>query len=133
MEQTEAGDVRYNLVTYSYDDMGNRISVKRYLDYQSVDSAKGRCHEIRYKYDRSDRIIEVWERMEESAKAKYGTGYSKAIYKYDENDNVVSITMPDGGVITYEHDADDHVVKERHKDATGIDCTIEYSMTMLEM
>ena len=126
MEQTEAGDVRYNLVTYSYDDMGNRISVKRYLDYQSVDSAKGRCHEIRYKYDRSDRIIEVWERMEESAKAKYVTGYSKAIYKYDENDNVVSITMPDGGVITYEHDADDHVVKERHKDATGIGCTIEY-------
>ena len=52
VKKDDAGNVQYYLVTYNYDAMGNRIVVKRYLDYQSVDSAKGRCHEIHYCYDK---------------------------------------------------------------------------------
>ena len=151
---------QYYLVTYNYDAMGNRTVVKRYLDYQSVDSAKGRCHEIHYcydksnrlvevsdstgaeetytydkggrlryrrsriaegveqetgyKYDRADRIIEIWERMEKAAGKTYGSNYSKTVYTYDANGNVTQILLPDGGTITYTYDADDRVAEETH-------------------
>ena len=59
VKKDDAGNVQYYLVTYNYDAMGNRTVVKRYLDYQSVDSAKGRCHEIHYCYDKSNRLVEV--------------------------------------------------------------------------
>ena len=164
----DSGSVQYYLVTYNYDAMGNRTVVKRYLDYQSVDSAKGRCHEIHYcydksnrlvevsdstgaeetytydkggrlryrrsriaegveqetgyKYDRADRIIEIWERMEKAAGKTYGSNYSKTVYTYDANGNVTQILLPDGGTITYTYDADDRVAEEQHRDATGIDC-----------
>ena len=88
--------------------------------------------ETGYKYDRADRIIEIWERMEKAAGKTHGSNYSKTVYTYDANGNVTQILLPDGGTITYTYDADDRVAEEQHRDATGIDCQIAYSYDAAE-
>ncbi len=55
----EDGKVRYRLTVYGYDDMGQRTMEKRYLDYQTMDSASGKVNTISYHYDKSNRLVKV--------------------------------------------------------------------------
>ncbi len=55
----EDGSVRYSLVTYKYDASGNRTEDKRYLDYQTEESAAGKTNTIHYAYNRSNRLIKI--------------------------------------------------------------------------
>lgn len=59
MEEVEDGSIRYRLTTYEYDDMGNRTVEKRYLDYQTEDSAAGRTNVISYTYNSSNLLVKV--------------------------------------------------------------------------
>ena len=79
--------------------------VKRYLDYQSVDSAKGRCHEIHYCYDKSNRLVEVSDSTGAEETYTYDKGgrlrYRRSRiaegveqetgYKYDKADRITEI------------------------------------------
>ncbi|MCM1161126.1 MAG: DUF6531 domain-containing protein, partial [Roseburia sp.] len=51
--------VQYRLTTYRYDFVGNCIEEKRYLDYQTGESASGRVNTIHYTYDNGDRLVRV--------------------------------------------------------------------------
>ncbi len=73
VELDEQGEILYCLTTYQYDDMGNVIEEKRYLDYQNADSAYGKTNHIRYEYDCSNRL----------AGAKDSTG-AELKYEYDK-------------------------------------------------
>lgn len=55
----EGGSVRYSLVTYRYDASGNRTEEKRYLDYQTGESASGKTNTIHYTYNRSNRLVKI--------------------------------------------------------------------------
>ncbi|MEE1255056.1 MAG: DUF6531 domain-containing protein, partial [Lachnospiraceae bacterium] len=57
--QQENGEVRYQLIRYQYDLAGNRISEKRFCEYQSETSDSGIVHTISYDYDADDRLIRV--------------------------------------------------------------------------
>ena len=105
VKKDDAGNVQYYLVTYNYDAMGNRTVVKRYLDYQSVDSAKGRCHEIHYCYDKSNRLVEVSDSTGAEETYTYDKGgrlqyrrsriaegvVQETGYKYDRADRIIEI------------------------------------------
>ncbi|OOM11719.1 hypothetical protein [Clostridium saccharobutylicum] len=72
VEKDIYGNIRYNLTCYDYDRNSNKILEKHGT---AVVSEKGICsnyHEIYFKYDEENRLIEV--------KDKYG---AKARYKYD--------------------------------------------------
>ncbi|AGX41800.1 wall-associated protein WapA [Clostridium saccharobutylicum DSM 13864] len=72
VEKDIYGKIRYNLTCYDYDRNSNKILEKHGT---AVVSEKGICssyHEIYFKYDKENRLIEV--------KDKYG---AKARYKYD--------------------------------------------------
>ena len=58
LQVTDAG-AAYRLVSYRYDLCGNCIEEKRYLDYQTTDSAKGRVNVIRYTYDKANRLVRI--------------------------------------------------------------------------
>ena len=62
LEVTGEG-VRYRLMTYRYDTAGNCIEEKRYLDYQSADSAKGRVNCIHYGYDSASRLVHIHDSL----------------------------------------------------------------------
>lgn len=62
LEVTGEG-VRYRLMTYRYDRCGNCIEEKRYLDYQSADSAKGRVNCIHYGYDSAGRLVHIHDSL----------------------------------------------------------------------
>ena len=53
------GQVFYGLERYAYDQAGNRIQEKRYLEEQSLTSAGGRVLTISYAYDKDNRLVEV--------------------------------------------------------------------------
>ena len=70
------GSVRYRLTCYRYDDMGNLLEEKRFLDEQSEESRSGRTHVLQYAYDRSNRLVQVSDST--GAAVRYGydeTGY----------------------------------------------------------
>ena len=46
--EVSSNEVLYRLMTYRYDSYGNCIEEKRYLDYQTIDSARGRVNSIHY-------------------------------------------------------------------------------------
>lgn len=62
LQVTDAG-AAYRLVSYRYDLCGNCIEEKRYLDYQTTDSAKGRVNVIRYTYDKANRLVRINDSM----------------------------------------------------------------------
>ncbi len=61
-EQTgrgEDGTASYRLTTYTYDNMGNRLTEKRYTMPQEITGMSGATHTIRYEYDRDNRLVKV--------------------------------------------------------------------------
>ena len=76
LNQSENGSFRYKLTCYRYDDMGNLLEEKRFLDEQSVDSRSGRTHVLYYDYDKSNRLIQVSDSTGAAVRYAYDeTGY----------------------------------------------------------
>ncbi|WP_077867543.1 pre-toxin TG domain-containing protein, partial [Clostridium saccharobutylicum] len=72
VEKDIYGNIRYNLTCYDYDKNSNKILEKHGTAVVSEKGICGNYHEIYFKYDKENRLIEV--------KDKYG---AKARYKYD--------------------------------------------------
>lgn len=53
----------YQLTSYRYDSYGNCIEEKRYLDYQTIDSARGRVNCIHYSYDKANRLVHIHDSL----------------------------------------------------------------------
>lgn len=53
------GIMQYRLVKYAYDLCGNQIEEKRYLDYQTKTTARGKVLVISKEYDMSNRLVKV--------------------------------------------------------------------------
>ena len=59
VEITETGETLYRLKTFAYDAMGNRVCEKNFLDYQTLESERGRVNVIHYRYDVMNRLVSV--------------------------------------------------------------------------
>ncbi|MBD5464500.1 MAG: hypothetical protein HDR22_01530, partial [Lachnospiraceae bacterium] len=79
-EQEGRQSVQYRLTTYRYDLVGNCTEEKRYLDYQTGESASGRVNTIHYTYDKGDRLI----RVSDSTGAHMEYEYNKRNQKISE-------------------------------------------------
>ncbi len=68
--------VYYKLTCYRYDNMGNLIEEKRFLDEQSLNSRQGKTHTITYTYDKSNRLTEISDSTGAAIRYTYDkTGY----------------------------------------------------------
>lgn len=76
VEKDEA-EIKYNVTCFEYDKNGNKILEKHGTTLVSEKQACNNYHEIHFKYDEENRLIEV--------KDKYG---AKAKYKYDCLNNI---------------------------------------------
>lgn len=61
--EVSSNEVLYRLMTYRYDSYGNCIEEKRYLDYQTIDSARGRVNSIHYSYDKANRLVHIHDSL----------------------------------------------------------------------
>ena len=60
LERAEEDDtIRYQLTRYLYNDMGGIVTEERFVEAQTEESTTGRIHSIHYRYDRSNRLVEV--------------------------------------------------------------------------
>ena len=72
--------VFYRLTSYTYDKVGNVITEKRYLDYQTIDSARGKVNIIKKEYDKSNRLICVTDSHGALVEYKYNS-HNQLIYE----------------------------------------------------
>lgn len=101
----ENGEVWYRLTSYGYDKRGNRTLEKRYLDYQSAESATGRVLRIQRSFDRSGRLVKVTDSLGSCIEYTYDTHnkptserrkirdgvYQEKRYTYTKNGNLESV------------------------------------------
>lgn len=76
----ENGKISYRLTRYSYDKRGNCSHEKRYLDYQSKESAAGRVLLIQKTYDRSGRLIQISDSLGSSQEYRYES-HNQVVYE----------------------------------------------------
>lgn len=80
--------VSYRLTAYRYDSYGNCTEEKRYLDYQTQDSAGGRVNCIHYSYDKANRLVGVHDSTGASVEYGYNCRNQKISEKRKISDGI---------------------------------------------
>lgn len=83
----ESGGMQYRLTTYKYDACGNVTEEKRYLDPQTIDSARGKVLIITKEYDKSGRLVHVKDSTGACVQYAYNTHNQRIREKIRINEN----------------------------------------------
>ena len=81
-------EICYQLKTYEYDAVGNRVCDKIFLDYQSKDSERGRVNVIHYRYDGMNRLLSVTDSTGSNMEYAYNERGQKIMEKRLISDGV---------------------------------------------
>ncbi len=103
-EKVEKDITWYKLTTYEYDKVGNCIKEKYYKEYQTKTSKFGKVHDISYRYDRKNRLIEVIDNT--GAAISYQYNCQNQI-TYEER----KINETTKQIFTYQYDAAGNLVR----------------------
>lgn len=87
LESTAEG-MLYKLTVYDYDTVGNCVKEKRYLDYQTTDSARGRVNIIQYSYDHANRLVRMNDSLGACMEYAYNCRNQRTMEKRKISENI---------------------------------------------
>lgn len=95
----------YRLQTYTYDEMGNCITNKVYLDYQTIDSYVGRVNVISRSYDGENRLVKIIDSTKAEMEFQYDDRNRVILEKIKKTDGIYFETKfvyaPNGNILKY--------------------------------
>jgi YD repeat-containing protein len=107
------GQIRYQTTQYKYDNAGNVIEERRYIDEQDENSASGRVLSLRFAYDKQNRLTEVTDNTGAVIEYGYNCLNQKIYEKRKINDTASQI-------LRYYYDAAGRLVEiEQRADREG--------------
>ncbi|NER35201.1 MAG: RHS repeat protein [Oscillatoria sp. SIO1A7] len=98
-------------ITYSYDNVGNRLSRNDSVEGQTTYQYNGNDWLLEERYGNGDVVVYEYDNNGNTIK-RVKNGTEETVYVWDDRDRLAEVRTPDGDVITYTYDVDNIRVSE---------------------